>query len=270
DALHALVCAYTPTTRQWAPRQREPDLTAFGPLCRQSAADPFVRGLIAKADLPASPRFVNILPLRGAILAALLLLPVAASAQGWQTDPLEAGTVALGDPERAEWTEGEGIAQARALDLRFEMPSPNPQEWTLSLRQEGVRRDWQVTLNGDEVGRLNVDENPMRVSFRVAAGTLRSGENLLRVVPLDSIPDDVAVGSIMLARAPRRAFLEAATLVIAVRGEGETPMPARITIVDGTGALQETGAESGGLLKVRPGVVYSGDGRARIPLPAGS
>jgi hypothetical protein len=47
------------------------------------------------------------------------------------------------------------------------------------------------------------------------------------------------------------------------------PIPARVTIVDRRGYLPPLLADPGQRLAVRPGVVYTGDGRARVSLPAG-
>src|SRR5690606_14746663 len=52
-------------------------------------------------------------------------------------------------------------------------------------------------------------------------------------------------------------------------GTGRTT-PARITILNEQGALQTVQTEGSPTLAVRPGTVYTADGRARITLPAGT
>ena len=47
------------------------------------------------------------------------------------------------------------------------------------------------------------------------------------------------------------------------------PTPSRITVVDRNGTLVSFGNPSGPENAVRPGVVYSRTGRARLALPAG-
>src|SRR5262249_29933577 len=48
-----------------------------------------------------------------------------------------------------------------------------------------------------------------------------------------------------------------------------TPVPCRLTVLDARGALMTVGAASGQGLAVRPGVLYTADGKARFGLPAG-
>ena len=54
-----------------------------------------------------------------------------------------------------------------------------------------------------------------------------------------------------------------------VDADTQQHLPARLTIVDEDGALQSTGAASNHHLAVRPGIVFTSTGRARIGLPAG-
>ncbi|HEX6926338.1 MAG TPA: CehA/McbA family metallohydrolase [Longimicrobiaceae bacterium] len=196
-----------------------------------------------------------------------LLIPTNALAQA---RPISAGPHLLSIGGVREWSEPAGVTSEPELNLRFEAPSPNGAAHTLALRQTGVRRTWVVELNGSEIGRLYPDENPHRVFFSVPEGALRTGENRLRVAPLDTLPDDVALAAIELLATPREALLGASAVAVTVLGEDLEPLPGRITIVDGEGALVELATESGGRLAVRPGVVYTGDGRAEVRLPAGS
>lgn len=203
------------------------------------------------------------------LLVLALLLPATLPAQEPGPLTLEAGRQHLRAGTRPEWSETAAAPHTREMRVGFTAPRGNEGEWTLSVRQEGVRRGWRVWMNGVEVGRLHEDENPMTVAFAIPPGAVSAGDNVLHIEPLDTLPDDVVVGPVILAPVPRREHLAAATLVVAVREEDGGQLPARITIVDEHGALRETGAKSGGLLAVREGVVYSGDGRAVIPLPAG-
>lgn len=203
--------------------------------------------------------------LRAALL--VLVLPPSVLAQA---RPISVGPHLLSVGGVREWSEPAGVTSEPELDLRFEAPSPNGAAHTLALRQTGVRRTWVVELNGSEIGRLYPDENPHRVFFSVPEGAVRAGENRLRVAPLDTLPDDVELAAIELLATPREALLGASTLAVTVLGEDSEPLPSRITIVDRAGALVELATESGGRLAVRPGVVYTGDGRAEVRLPAGS
>src|SRR5262249_42891702 len=53
------------------------------------------------------------------------------------------------------------------------------------------------------------------------------------------------------------------------RGDKPTPTPCRITVVNDRGALMTTSAVTTDRLAVRPGVIYSADGKATFGLPAG-
>ena len=53
------------------------------------------------------------------------------------------------------------------------------------------------------------------------------------------------------------------------RDDKPSAVPCRITVVNAEGALVTTGAASGPGLAVRPGVLYTADGKARFGLPAG-
>src|SRR5262249_19240364 len=127
-------------------------------------------------------------------------------------------------------------------------------------------------LNGQELGRLPPDENDQVIYFPVPAGRLAAGENTLAVEPAGKTPDDVRVGEVALDDRPMSQVLAEATVEIRVHDAGgaePTPLPCRITVLNGQGALMTVGAASDGHLAVRPGVVYSGDGQARFGLPAG-
>src|SRR5262249_36372763 len=72
---------------------------------------------------------------------------------------------------------------------------------------------------------------------------------------------------------PQKAVLSEATLEIRVVERGDSgkssPVPCRLTIADGRGALATTAAASGDQLAVRPGVIYTGNGRAKFGVPTG-
>jgi hypothetical protein len=170
-----------------------------------------------------------------------------------------------------EWTEFPETPEAASLELKFHA-TPNATEYALSLRQQDVKQNWRVRLNGKDLGRLVVDENDMVLCLAVPAGTLVEGENVLRIEAggRHAQPDDIRIGEIALRARTRDAVLsEAMVEVEIVDAETSRRLPARVTIVNSRGALQTVGAVSGGELAVRPGIVYTGDGRARFGLPAG-
>ena len=171
-----------------------------------------------------------------------------------------------------EWTEFPEKPEAAFLELKFSAKK-NSTEHTLRLRQQDVKQTWNVRLNGKQLGRLHRDENDMVVYYPLPANGLVEGENTLRIEQNPrgrQVPDDIRVGEIVLYTRTKQAVLgEAVVQVQVTDADGKQPLPARITIVNAKGALQTTGAVSNDHLAVRPGIVFTSTGKARIPLPPG-
>jgi hypothetical protein len=82
--------------------------------------------------------------------------------------------------------------------------------------------------------------------------------------------DEILVGLVRVDPRPLRELTAEATLQIEVTESLGGSVPCRITIVDDlVDALPPLAAAPGQRLAVRPGVVYTADGRARVTLPAG-
>jgi hypothetical protein len=171
----------------------------------------------------------------------------------------------LGEPR--EWAEFPEKAEGPSLTVRFQA-EPNAAEQTLRLRQQDVKQTWKVLLNSKDIGRLPPDENDQVIYFALPAGALVAGENALRIEQVGKTPDDVRVGEISIDSRPLKEVLSEATVEAEVTEAGRA-VPCRITILNDRGALMTVGAVSGGPLAVRPGVVYTGTGRAKFGLPAG-
>jgi hypothetical protein len=170
-----------------------------------------------------------------------------------------------------EWSDFPAQAEGPSLEVRFQAET-NASEQTIRLRQQDVKQTWKVLLNGTERGRLQPDENDMVVYFPVPAGGLVTAENTLRIEQVGKTPDDVRVGEIALDDRPVARVLSEATVEVVVK-EADHPdreLPCRLTVLNAQGALTTVGARSGDQLAVRPGVVYTGTGRATFGLPAGS
>jgi len=188
---------------------------------------------------------------------------------------LNARRLHLGTTDVPEWEEfAAHTPDARRLDLRFNART-NVREVTLFIRQDDVRQDWAVELNGRRLGKLFLMEADLVHALAVPAGTLREGENLLSVVPPGE-NDDIILREIMLDARPMGEALREATVAVSVTDVVEhKPLPCRLTIVDEHGALAAllalTNAPDSRALFVaaRPGVVYTGDGEARVGLRAG-
>jgi hypothetical protein len=189
---------------------------------------------------------------------------------GAQARVLDDGTHYLRMGNQPEWSESAVHPHARELSLRFSA-EPNAVEHTLSLEQGGVKRRWRVELNEHPLGTLHPDENVMVAFWAVPAGALVAGENTLRIEPADTLLDDIRISRIELRQQPvAEALAEAQVEIEVMDAENGTPLPARITVTDDAGLLHTVGTDSPARLAVRPGLIYTGDGRASFSLPAGS
>ncbi len=175
----------------------------------------------------------------------------------------------LGTAGVPEWDSFEGkTPHGPRLDLRFSAKA-NDREATIFLFQDDVKLDWRVELNGKRIGSLFLMEAPLVLALPIPAGTLRDGENVLAIVPPKAI-DDILVGGMMLDRRPLKEAVAQATLDLLVTdSEFRAPLPCRITITDETGAFSPLVATGDDPLAVRPGVVYTPNGAARIGVPTG-
>jgi hypothetical protein len=169
-----------------------------------------------------------------------------------------------------EWSDFPAEPEGPRLSLHFQAER-NEGEWALRLRQQDVKQTWKVLLNGKELGRLTLDENDTVVYFSVPAGLLHAGENQLLVEQLGKTPDDIRVGEIVVDDRPVAGVLSETNVEVTVleRAGAPKPVPCRLTVLNANGALMTVGATSGERLAVRPGVLYTGDGKARFGLPAG-
>ena len=168
-----------------------------------------------------------------------------------------------------EWSDFPAEAEGPSLVLRFDGAS-NARERTLRLRHRDVKAAWRVRLNDVELARLAADEADTVSFLAVPRGTLKAGANELRIDGPANAVDDVMIGEIRLLDAPRSAVVSDATVDLTVRDAATgRPMPSRLTVTDEAGALVALGTASDATHAVRPGVVYTATGTARVQLPAG-
>ena len=178
--------------------------------------------------------------------------------------------VRLGTAGAPEW---ESFANdppaARRLDLKFNARS-NIHEATLFIRQDEVRQDWFVELNGRRLGKLFLMEADLVHHLAIPRGALRDGENLLSILPPKE-NDDIVIHEVRIDPRPPAEAIAEGTLSVTVTDEEHRTWPCRVTIVDSRGALAPLFAPTNSALSiaVRPGVVYTGNGHASIGLPAG-
>ncbi|MBI2925800.1 MAG: PHP domain-containing protein [Verrucomicrobia bacterium] len=182
---------------------------------------------------------------------------------------LDARVYHLGTVGQPEWRQFEGkTPHGQRLEVRFTAQA-NAREATLFLRQDDVKLDWFVELNGRRLGKLFLMEAPLVHTLPVPPGALRDGENTLSIIPPTAV-DDILVGSFALNQRPLKDALTQCTLAVEVRDrDTRADLPCRLTIVDDQGALAALWTSADQSLTARPGVVYSRDGRARIGLLSG-
>ena len=204
---------------------------------------------------------------------SLILLPpvsshAAATGNLLKESPVHLGIV--GDPEW-EWF-AESTPHADRLELTFDAEN-NETESTLMIRQDDVRQNWVVELNGERLGDLFLMEADVTHALSVPVGALRNGENRLTISTRDP-GDDILLHSIRVLPVKVEDFLRESTIEVRVTDlESGEPIPCRITVADEHGSLMALDAErqpDAPAIAVRPGVVYTGGGgRVRIHLPSG-
>ncbi|MCA9223549.1 MAG: hypothetical protein KDA71_24725, partial [Planctomycetales bacterium] len=177
----------------------------------------------------------------------------------------------LRDHGPREWDEFPRQATLTRLVKTF-VAQANDQAATLLWRQQDVKQTWRVILNGKRLADLAQDENDMIVAVDVPPGSLQDGDNELVIEQIGQRKevDDIRIGEIRLDSRRRPEVLSAAKLVVSVRdAQTGAALPARLTIVDERGSLVSTSAVSHRTLAVRPGILYTANGRAEFGVPAG-
>ena len=200
--------------------------------------------------------------LLAATALSILLLP----ARPASAETLDGKLHHLRSGKTREWSEFPATAEGDRFELSFKA-AKNTAPATLVLRQRDVKMAWRVVLNKKRVGQLIRDENDQLIRFPVPAGALRDGPNQLQIIPSAKHGDDIMVGEIRLeTRAPAVFLNEAQAHIRVLDADSGKPLPCRLTIATGAGALALLGNESSDRLAVRTGVVYTADGEARIGL----
>ena len=207
---------------------------------------------------------------RGVGLAGLLaLLPgCAVWHRVWKTPDFK--IYHLGDPEHPEWLDlNKTPVDGRELTHPFVLEEVSGGESTLFLWQNNVKYAWPVAVNGKKLGQLQLYEIPVLTAFALPPGLLKKGENVLTLTaPKEN--DEILVGLMRIDPRPLRDLMNEATLVLDVTESRGGNVPCRITIVDDlVEALPPLAARPGQRIAVRPGIVYTADGHARVTLPAG-
>jgi hypothetical protein len=118
--------------------------------------------------------------------------------------------------EPREWSAFPEKAEATKLELKFEAKA-DVRERCLSLRQQDVKEVWTISLNGEPLGKLHINEIDMRVYYEVGFDLVKDGENTLTIeCPKGRKPDDIRVGEITLFDQKKRELLSEATIELTV------------------------------------------------------
>lgn len=175
----------------------------------------------------------------------------------------------LGSAEQPEWLDiSKEPVVGRDLHHPFALEEIPQGETTIVVYSNNVKYAWAVSLNGRKLGQLPLFENAAITPFAVPAGTLKKDNVLGLASPKEN--DEILAGMVRLEPMPLKDYLAQATLSIEVTESLVGAVPCRITIVDDfVKALPPLTALPGQRLAVRPGVVYTVDGKARVTLPAG-
>ena len=205
-------------------------------------------------------------------LLTLLTVVPAAAAEPARTMPIQPRLVHLRNDPVREWSAFPQETEAERLEVRF-AGEASAGEFSLRLRQQDVKQGWRVLLNDKPLGDLVREEADLAIWLPIPAGALVAGQNVLRIETAArgaKAADDIRVGEIRIERRPVAEVLAEAWLDIeVVDADSGLALPARITIALASGARQSVSAEKSERLAVRPGVVYSADGKARVGVPAG-
>jgi len=170
-----------------------------------------------------------------------------------------------------EWADFPAHVRDSQLIIYFDVKD-TVSSGSIELRQFEVKQIWEVLLNQTKVGQLNVDEKDMRTYLPVPKALLKEKDNKLVIRPGSAGPDvsdDIKVGMIFLhARSVKEMLAETSLTVKVNDAETGLPLPSRVTITDTHGSLQPV-IPVNDSMAVRTGVIYTGNGVAKLKLPAG-
>lgn len=167
-----------------------------------------------------------------------------------------------------EWNEFNSLVPIKQYRIEFETKH-NKYEHCLQLRQYDVKTSWKVMVNEVQVGILSVDENDKQVYYSIEPGLLKTGRNIITLIPEES-SDDILFGELYLHNRSLQEVLNEGQLNVNIlEGSDHSFIPSRLTIINKKMILQSVGGKSNDTLAVRPGIIYTSTGRITIGLPAG-
>jgi len=208
--------------------------------------------------------------MRAILILVLTALLASALTLGRSQEPIVVfeGFRHLGDG-RTDWEEATPWPTGVELEVEFEAPRVEGPV-TLFLSQRSIDSTWRVSLNGDVVATLDRAGELVERGYQLPPGVLREGANRLRI-DTDDTADDVTIGNVRIVRGTLRSLLDLREVTVRVRdGEGGEPIPARVTVLDASGAPALLRDAATIETAVRAGVCYTQTGTARFEVPAGN
>lgn len=176
----------------------------------------------------------------------------------------------LGIPGFPEWDDySDRTAEGRDLTLTLAgLNTTNTS--TLLIFQKDVKERWELKMNGHSIGNLFPIEQSQVTAFSIAPEWLDPIENIFTVHAPKAV-DDIEIGDLRWHPDPVEIALDSATVHVEVLEEATLKsIPCRITIVDERNALFPVHPMEAEKLTVRPGVLYSGNGKVTFGLSEGN
>ena len=207
-------------------------------------------------------------PYRLTVVALILSLTGLNLLNAQQTISIEPSMIHIRNVEPREWSEFPEQSDTNEFRGRFLLDKTLQAPAVICFEHQDVKQTWNVSLNGDNLGRLERDENAMRVCFEVSPDQLTRGLNELRIWTKSEKADDIRVGRAELILQPLDPYLNQRRLFIRVQEQGE-PVSCRMTVLNEQDALQTVGLSSSHRDAVRAGVIYSANGEVQMGLPPG-
>ena len=169
-----------------------------------------------------------------------------------------------------EWDTFPETPEDSALSHTFVLDN-TIQPQCFSLRQIDVKQAWNITLNEKPLGRLVRDENDMVIVMDLPRELLVAGTNKLYISQTGRpVPDDIYLGELELHSGTRSEYLSQCTVPVQIvdKTTGQ-PTPCRLTVLNENGTLMSVGNNSTDTTAVRPGIVYTSNGKVNLQLPPG-
>ncbi len=174
----------------------------------------------------------------------------------------------LGNDPTPDWKEASEQPEGMTLHLDFEARE-NASERVLVIYHWDLDNDWTLALNGKPILVLEKGKDRIDHFYRVPAGALKTGTNALDVTAQAGSQDDMIIGNVRYFDAPLQDVLHFGYVEARVTdADTGAPIPARVTIDDGSGKLPSLFDAASKSTAIRPGVAYTKDGAVKMSIPA--